>query len=189
MRQNGKNGERSNASHPPNIHSFLSYNSSHSPTTSNSSIRGIVPSYQPTAPISGFRLSLLSSPKRHLMPFDGGSMTPSPRSRRANRPLPFIAMPPPTSFSQHSLADSSCHSRPPSPGHWAKAVNQVQSVLYGGKGSKDDIAFTVSELYDVNASEYNLSVGRVKRRKLIPAFARSGSFREPAHARKGKQGG
>lgn len=80
-------------------------------------------------------------------------MTPSPRSRRANRPLPFITMPPPTSFSQLSLADSSCHSRPPSPGHWGKCVHQVQAVLYGGKGSKDDIAFTVSELYDVNASE------------------------------------
>ncbi|ORY85382.1 hypothetical protein BCR35DRAFT_302861 [Leucosporidium creatinivorum] len=88
------------------------------------------------------------------MPFDGGSMTPSPRSRRANRPLPFITMPPPTSFSQLSLSDS-CHSRPPSPGHWGKCVNQVQSVLYGGKGSRDDIAFTVDELYDVNATFEN----------------------------------
>lgn len=94
-------------------------------------------------------------------------------------------MPPPTSFSLSSLADS-CHSRPPSPGHWPKYVNLVQSVLYGGKGSKDDIAFTVNELYDVNASELQLPFGRVKEthRAHVVRFA---AFENPLTLAKGSK--
>ncbi|SGY34882.1 BQ5605_C002g01695 [Microbotryum silenes-dioicae] len=75
------------------------------------------------------------------------SSQPSPRNRR-DRPLPFVTMPPVSSF--HSQYDQA--SRPHSPSYYRSTVVEVQSTLYGGKDrSRDDITAFVMECYDANA--------------------------------------
>lgn len=74
-------------------------------------------------------------------------------------------------------------SHPPTPGHHRKAVNEVQRVLYGGRGSRDEISFTVDDLYDPNASE--LAVSALSRRKQLTRtpFA---AFENPLTLAKGR---
>ncbi|GAA5955037.1 hypothetical protein JCM21900_002766 [Sporobolomyces salmonicolor] len=78
----------------------------------------------------------------------------SPRTRRTSRPLPFtMSIPPPlSSFPQPNQDPFHCEyssSRPASPGYYRNAVDEVQSVLYGGKGrDRDQIRRVVEELYD-----------------------------------------
>ncbi|KAK4054814.1 hypothetical protein OIV83_000738 [Microbotryomycetes sp. JL201] len=94
-----------------------------------------------------------------------GTSTPSPRSRNRSRPLPFITMPPPSSFSQFD-------SRPHSPTYHRNAVLEVQSVLYGGRNtSREQIAALVNELYDENATFENPLTLAKGRQSICEMFA------------------
>ncbi|BGO93031.1 hypothetical protein NBRC10512_004252 [Rhodotorula toruloides] len=90
----------------------------------------------------------------------------SPRARRLARPFPLsMSMPPiPNSFAQPSLPLTTSHAeedlfeeqysptRERTAAYFREAVNEVQSVLYGGKGrDRDEIARVVGELYDGGA--------------------------------------
>ncbi|GAA5890291.1 hypothetical protein JCM8208_002768 [Rhodotorula glutinis] len=98
----------------------------------------------------------------------------SPRARRGSRPLPFtMSMPaPPASFPDHAHHHQLQHHQATSSlwhpdgldspkqvlsaQHYRDAVDDVQSVLYGGRGrDRDEISRVVGDLYDSGATFEN----------------------------------